>query len=159
MSPLCCKNWIRRPLWELLQILGINKKEQDHPVHYVICLINKALHMAVIKRRGLEIFPVYYGCDPRLLSKKNRTKRNLWLFDSPPTRTRCIYPETWNVSDNSVCIFHLVQCEVHGWDLKKGYGFLDGLHVDIHVYISTDWVKWNIPKHITIVLLSLLQLW
>ena len=77
--------------------------------------------------------------------KKNRTKRNLWLFDSPPIRTCCIYPETWNVSDNSVCIFHLVQCQVHGWDLKEGYGFLDSLHVDIYIYIyiSTDWVKYS----------------
>jgi len=29
--------------------------------------------------------------------KKNRTKRNPQLFDSPPTC--CIYPATWNLSD------------------------------------------------------------
>ena len=84
--------------------------------------------------------------------KKNRTKRNLWLFDSPPIRTCCIHAETWNVSDNSVCIFHLVQCQVHGWDLKEGYGFLDSLHVDIpgnYIYIY-QLTEWNIPKHITI---------
>ena len=40
-------------------------------------MINKALHRAVIKRRGLEIFPVYYGCDPQLLSKKKRRKIEL----------------------------------------------------------------------------------
>ena len=40
-------------------------------------MINKALHRAIIKRRGLEIFPVYYGCDPQLLSKKKRRKIEL----------------------------------------------------------------------------------
>ena len=40
-------------------------------------MINKALHRDVIKRRGLEIFPIYYGNDPQLLSKKKRRKIEL----------------------------------------------------------------------------------
>ena len=48
-------------------------------------------------RSGGWRFPwLHYECSPRLLSqekqKKNRTKRNPWLFDSPPTC--CIYSPT-----------------------------------------------------------------
>ena len=58
----------------LSETVAINKKEQNHPIHEVICSINKALYTALIKRWGQEIFPVYYGCDPLLLSKKKRRK-------------------------------------------------------------------------------------
>ena len=43
------------------------------------------------------ISPGDYEYGPRLLSQKNRTKRNPQLFDSPPTS--CIQLATYNLTD------------------------------------------------------------
>ena len=61
----------------------------------------------VIKSPGPGIFPGYYESGPRLLLLENRRKiepnKIPSCLISPPTC--CVYPATWNLSDNPAAVY------------------------------------------------------